>query len=404
MNTSPPSTCRPSSAAGKAAVILLALACGPGTPAQPPSKLPPFLDEFRARNEPAVVSREVSFPSAAGTVRGYLARQDTREALPAVLLIHDQAGLSDWVKQSARELASIGYVVLAVDLAKRVPASGKSSGPVAALADEPTLADLSAAVRWLRRQPDVLPERVGVVGWSWGADQALALAAATPVQACVVCDGALTGDAALLAGLRTTPLLVLVAGKDRALSAFRKALEAARILHRIRVYEGVAPSFMTPRPGKQHAHAETEQAWVEIYNFLGKYVEDAPDNGPAFAAAVKSPSRDRAATTIADIMRAVNEPTGVRGTLIQALQKKPGGPQEWESVRAHAALIAEAGALLEHRAPRKGAHAHWLHEARAYTAAARAVVAAADRQDYAGARRALSALGERCAACHKQHR
>jgi cytochrome c556 len=31
-------------------------------------------------------------------------------------------------------------------------------------------------------------------------------------------------------------------------------------------------------------------------------------------------------------------------------------------------------------------------------------VAAADRQDYAGARRALGELGERCAACHKQHR
>jgi carboxymethylenebutenolidase len=369
-----------------------------------PGKLSPFLDDFRARNEPPVVTREVSFPSAAGTVRAYLARQDTREALPAVLLLHDQAGLSDWVKQSACELASIGYVVLAVDLARRVPASGKSPGPAVALADEPTLADLSAAVRWLRRRPDVLPERVGVVGWSWGADQALALAAATPLQACVVCHGTLADDAALFAGLRTTPLLVLVAGKERALPAFRKALETARILHRIRVYEGVAPGFMTSRPGEPHAHAETEQAWVEIYNFLGKYVEDAPDNGPAFAAAVKSPSRDRAAATIADIMRAVNEPTGVRGALIQALQQKPSGEKEWESVRAYAALIAEAGALLEHRSPRKGAHAHWLQEARAYTAAARAVLAAADRQDYEGARRALGALGERCAACHKQHR
>jgi carboxymethylenebutenolidase len=413
MNISPPSTCRPSSAAaaaGKAAVFLLALAYGPGTPAQPPSKpsppgkLPPFLDEFRARNEPAVLSREVCFPSATGTVRGYLARQDTREALPAVLLIHDQAGPSDWIKQSARELASIGYVVLALDLGKRVPASGKSPGPAAALADEPTLADLSAAVRWLRRRPDVLPERIGVVGWSWGADQALALAAATPLQACVVCYGTLADDAALFAGLRTTPLLVIVAGKERSLPAFRKALEAARIHHRIRVYEDVSQGFMTPRPGKQHAHAETEQAWVEIYNFLGKYVEDAPDNGPAFAGAAKSSPRDSAAATIADIMRAVNEPTGVRGALIRALEKKPGGPQEWESVRAHAALIAEAGALLEHRRPRKGAHAHWLHEARAYTAAARAVVAAADRQDYEGARHALGALGERCAACHKQHR
>jgi carboxymethylenebutenolidase len=389
--------------------LLLALACGPGIPAQPPGKppppggLPPFLEEFRARNEPTVVTREVRFPSAAGTVRGYLARQDVREALPAVLLIHDQAGLSDWVKQSARELASIGYVVLAVDLGGRVPPPGKSPGPAAALADEPTLADLSAAVRWLRRRPDVLPECVGVVGWAWGADLALALAAATPVQACVVCYGSLAADAALLGGLRTTPLMILVAGKDRSLPAFRKALEGARILHRVRVYDGVSPGFMTPRPGKPHAHDETEEAWVEIYNFLGKYVEDAPDNGPAFAGAVKAAPPDKEAA-IADLMRAVNEPTGVRGALIRALAKKPAALQEWETVRANAALIAEAGVLLEHRTPRKGAHGHWLQQARAYTAAARAVVAAADRQDYAGARRALGELGERCAACHKQHR
>src|SRR5262249_56666065 len=102
-----------------------------------------------------------------------------------------------------------------------------------------------------------------------------ALAGARPLQACVFWDGPLADDAALFAGLRTTPLLVTVAGKERSLPAFRKALEAAGIHHRIRLYEDVSPGFMTPQPGKQHAHTETEQAWVEVYNFLGKYVEDA---------------------------------------------------------------------------------------------------------------------------------
>jgi dienelactone hydrolase len=386
-------------------MLMLALMCGPGVPAQPPAKapppggLPPFLDDFRARNEPAVATREVTFASAVGKVRGYLARQDTRESLPGVLLIHDAAGLDDWMKRSARELSSIGYVVLAVDLAKRVPASGKSAGPAAALADEATLAELSAAARWLRRRPDVLPERVGVVGWGWGADQALALASATPVQACVVCYGSLSDDAALIAGLRTTPLLALVAGADRALPAFRRAMDAARMRYRVRVFDGVAPGFMRDRP---EAHAQAEDAWVEIYNFLGKYVEDAPENGATFAKAGKEP--DKGAATIADLMRAVNAPTGVRGALLRALEKRPAGRKEWAAVRAHAALIAEAGALLTQRNPPRGAHGHWLDQARAFTGAAREVVHAANRQDYAGARRALDALEQRCAACHKQHR
>ncbi len=390
--------------------VLLLVVGGMGasrqTPPSPPASgnLPPFLDDFRARSEPAIITRMVKFPSAAGTVRGYLARQETREALPAVLLIHDVSGLTDWIKTSARELASIGYVVLAVDLAKRVPASGKSSGPVAALGDEATLANLSAAIRWLRRQPDVLPDRVGVVGWSWGADQALALATATPLQACVACYGSLEIDSALLAGLRTTPLLVLVAGKEKALTVFQKALEAAQIRHKARIFEGVSAGFMTPRPGKPHAHDQTEEAWVEIYNFLGKYVEDAPENGPGFAAGVKGSPAQKAVARVADIMRAVNEPTGVRGVLIQALAKEPAARQEWESIRAQAALVAEAGILLEQHRPRKGAAADWLRHTRAFTAKAREIVIAADRQDYVGARRAIAELAKSCAACHKQHR
>ncbi len=407
MNISRRSTCKssePGTAAARVVLLLVALVCASAAPAQPGKapRVPPFLEDFRARNEPAILTTEVAFPSAAGKVRGYLARQDTKESLPAVLLIHDETGLSDWMKQSARELCSIGYVVLAVDLGKRVPALGKAPGPAAALADERTLAELSAAVRWLRRRPDVLPERVGVVGWSWGADQALALAAATPLQACVVCHGSLTDDAALLGGLRTTPVLAIVAGKDPALAAFRKALEAARMLHKVRLFAGVAPDFM--RPGKPYAAAEAEEAWVAIYNFLGKYVEDAPENGPVFRALVKGLAQEKAVATVADIMRAVNEPVGVRGTLIRALEKQPAGLQEWESIRANAALVAEAGALLESRQPRKGGHGHWVDQARAFTAAAHRVVDAADRRDYLSARRALGELAERCTACHKQHR
>jgi hypothetical protein len=170
------------------------------------------------------------------------------------------------------------------------------------------------------------------------------------------------------------------------------------------VFEGIAAGFMTPRPGKPHAHAETEEAWVEIYNFLGKYVEDAPENGPVFRSAVKSPADGKGIATIADLMRAVNEPVGVRGTLLRALEQKPASRQEWDAVRANAALVAETGELLERRRPPKGPAGHWIDQARAFAAAARDVVTAADRRDYAAARRAAAALAERCASCHKQHR
>jgi carboxymethylenebutenolidase len=402
MSTCPPSTCKWSKRVGVATV---ALACCVAVPASQPH-VPPFLDTFRANNEPAIVSKMVSFPSAVGTVKGYLARPDTKEVLPAVLLLHDEAGLTPWMQTSAREMASIGFVVLALDLEKRLPLSGKAAGPLAALTDEATLADLSAAVRWLRRRPDVLAERIGVAGWAWGGEQALALAATTPLQGCIVCYASLTDAPALMGGLRGTPVLAIVAGRDPALPAFRKALAAGGGPVRIRELVELPAGFMRPRPGKPFAHAETEQAWVDVYNFLGKYVEDAPENGPWMQhTTADAPVAHRPVATIADVMRTINHPdTGIRGSLIRGLEKEPSTVQQWKSIRAEAALIAEAGGLLQGRLPSKGSRSHWVERAQAYVAAARQVVTAADQRDFTAARRGLEELGASCAACHKQHR
>jgi carboxymethylenebutenolidase len=366
-------------------------------PARSPDGPPPFLEAFRAKKDPPVVTREETIASAVGKVRGLLALPDVNKPLPAILLLPDERGLTDWVKKSAKELAGIGYVVLTLDVGKHA-----SSGPPHA--DQQLMAELSAAVRWLRLRPEVLPGSVGVVGWSDGAGRALAVAGSTPLQACVACYGPLSADPAMVAGLRATPLLLLVAGEDKSLPAFRKALAAAGVFHKVRVFPGAAPGFMTPGPGKAYNHDQAEAAWVELYNFFDTYVEDAPLNGPTFGALTRLPAEEKAVATIADLMRAINGPTGVRVTLVGALDKEPARAQQWQQIQAAAALIAEAGLMLKRRSPPRGSHAHWQLQADAFTASARKIVAAASRHDYPAARRGLEEVGQRCAVCHKQHR
>jgi hypothetical protein len=256
----------------------------------------------------------------------------------------------------------------------------------------------------LRRRPDVESERVGVVGWARGGEQALALAAATSVQACVVCDVPVPDDPAVLRGLRGTALLGLFGGKEptlhKRLDKFRKALAEIDIPHKVQIYDSAGAGFMGPADGKAFDAAAADRAWVELYEFLGKYVEDAPLRTSA-APAVGAPS---AVASIADIMYAVNDPTQVRGALMQALEQKPAGPRQWDHIRADAALIAEVGNLLQARTPRKGTREHWLAQVKAYTAAAETIVGAADGRDYPAAQRGLKELNARCAACHDQHR
>jgi carboxymethylenebutenolidase len=370
--------------------------------------LRPFLEELDAHKPPAVITQDVGFTSAVGRVGGYRARPDTAERLPAVLLLHDEQGLTDWMKQNARDLAGVGYVVLALDLPQgRAPSAGKAPGASSILAGEKTLAELSAAVRWLRRCPDVLPQQVGVVGWSWGGEQALALAAATPLQACVICDAPVTVDPALIAGLRGTPVLAVVAGGNedarKRTPAFQKALAAARVPHKLCVYDGVRAGFMGPEERKSYAPTAADRAWFEVYEFLGKYVEDAAANQAPPPAAESAPGKIPVAT-IADIMRAVNAPTGVRGTLIRALEQKPATERQWSRVRANAALLADAGTLLQSHTPPRGTRRQWLEQVAVFRAAAQTIVAAADQNDYSGARRGLEQVAGRCAACHELHR
>jgi carboxymethylenebutenolidase len=281
MNIFRPLICKWTEVAALAGVLALAGAAGATGdegPA-PPRHLLPFLEEFKAPRA-AVLTQHVGIVTAVGKVDGFLARPDVREALPAVVLIpngmalQNGTGLQKWMRQSARDLAGIGYVVLAVDVRK------KAGDPLSERARERTLAELSAAVRWLRRRSDVLPERVGVVGWSWGGEQALALAATTSLQACVVCDSPAAIDAATRAGLRSTPVLGIFGqgNEQRAneIRAFQKALAGAAAPRQMRMLPGLHPGFMDPEHAGVYSHEAAEQAWLDIYEFLGKYVEDPP--------------------------------------------------------------------------------------------------------------------------------
>jgi dienelactone hydrolase len=358
-----------------------------------PRSLPPFLDDFFANTEPAILAKEVRFPSAVGTVTAFWARPDVKQPVPALLVVYDEEPWTDWMKTNTRHFASIGYEVLTVNVQKRRILATRAAND--AFTDEPTLAELAAAVRWLRGRPEVAPNRLGIVGWGWSGGQALALASALPVQACVICDAPLPAESALVTGLRQTPILCFFAEKGAISRKSIEEFEKSNNLIQRKVMPGVSPGFMGPPGAKSYDHEAAENAWVAMYNFLEKQVEDA--RPPA----IESP---RSVATIADMMRAVNEPAGLRGLVSKGLEQEPTTQKQWERVRANAALIADSGSWLAAQAPPKGAVGHWKEQAEAFAAAAESMARAADRRDYPAARRGLTLLAGQCAACHSEHR
>src|SRR2546425_2702209 len=64
-------------------------------------------------------SEYVKFLSGHDTITAYLAYPERRDPAPAVIVIHEIFGMSDFVRQTTEQLAKDGFVAIAPDLLSR---------------------------------------------------------------------------------------------------------------------------------------------------------------------------------------------------------------------------------------------------------------------------------------------
>ncbi len=120
--------------------------------------------------EPVFAALEdVSFTSADGvTLRGWYLPSRNRAA---VVLVHGFANNRAQLLFEARTLAAAGYGVLLFDLR----AHGESGGDTVTWGDRERR-DVTAALDFVSRRPDVDPERLGLFGFSMGGTTSLLVA------------------------------------------------------------------------------------------------------------------------------------------------------------------------------------------------------------------------------------
>ena len=229
-----------------------------------------------------------------GNTTGYLVypnqnqSSDEKAKLPAVVLIHENKGLNDYIKESADLLAKNGYVVLAVDLfnGEVVTNNSERSGELTgAIRGNPDIAieNMKAAVNYLRSLDNVDPSKIASLGWCFGGQQSLQLAINSkddPIAATVIYYGRLTNDSQAISNI-TSPVLGIFGGKDQSISVdsvmqFQKALNDTGIANEIYVYPNVGHAFANPS-NDNYAPTETADAWKKTLNFLGKYLQSEVD-------------------------------------------------------------------------------------------------------------------------------
>ena len=227
----------------------------------------------------ATVAESITYPAGAESGRGLLYRPAGPGPFPAVIVVHDDYGLTDWVKRQAERLVDRGYLVLAVDLyhdqavGDVIDAHIMSRG----LPQDQVMAELKAAANYLMRHPNQRGGDLGILGWGMGGGYALDAALQDArLRAVVTCYGRLTTDANVLAPLQA-PVMGIFAGRDEGISPetieqFRTAMRrAGKQLADIHVYPECGHGFMNPEdPGRpsENATRATADAWSKIETFL----------------------------------------------------------------------------------------------------------------------------------------
>ena len=204
------------------------------------------------------------------------------EKLPAVIMIHENRGLNDNIKDTADILAKQGYVVLAVDLFQgQVTADPNRARELSSsVRNNPGIAieNMKSAIAYLSSLQNVNASRIATIGWCFGGGQSLQLALNSedhPLAATIIYYGQVVNDTNEISKIKW-PVLGIFGDQDQSISvdsvkAFEQALNETGVTNEIHIYPGVGHAFANPS-NDNYAPQETADAWKKTLAFLKRYV------------------------------------------------------------------------------------------------------------------------------------
>ena len=235
-------------------------------------------------NDSALISSDIKYSSTDGAAIGaYLTRPKGEGRLPAVVVLHENRGLVDHIRDVARRLAKAGYVALAPDLLSRQGGTGSFASPNAAIegirkVDEKGVTkDLTGGINYLKGQNYVLTNKIGVVGFCWSGGQAtLILTRNRDLAAGVVYYGRNPNDLDDVKNI-SAPVLASYGEKDERITAGVPALEEAMKKHgksfEYKIYPGAQHAFNNDTNPQRYNAEAAKDAWGRTLEFFRKHLQ-----------------------------------------------------------------------------------------------------------------------------------
>jgi carboxymethylenebutenolidase len=234
------------------------------------------------RTDPVTTHGEwVTIKRGTESIRAYVAYPERNTRRPAIIVIHEIFGLTDWEPKVVDRLAKEGFVAIVPDLLSSKhgksptdPDEGRKL--VGELEPERITADLDAVYAYVNGLPAVAKDKIGTIGFCWGGGQSFRYATNNPnLKAAVVCYGP-PPDTAALHRIQA-PVLGVYGENDARIDAtlpdIAAKMQSAGKTFTYEVYPGTGHGFL--KPGRQGSDGpQVEKAWNRILEFyrarLGK--------------------------------------------------------------------------------------------------------------------------------------
>lgn len=216
------------------------------------------------------------------SIQAFIVYPEVKGKAPAVVVIHEIFGLTDWARSVADDLAAKGYIAIAPDL---LSGSGPNGGGTSAFASsqdatkavsgldpDTVTADLNAAADYVKNLP-ASNGKLAVAGFCWGGGQSFRFATNRhDLSAAFVFYGSGPKDVSSI----TAPVYGFYAGDDGRIGATipdtKTAMQQASKKYDPITYEGAKHGFM--RAGEDPANTieankkAHDQAWERWLSLL----------------------------------------------------------------------------------------------------------------------------------------
>ena len=221
----------------------------------------------------------VRFPAGGTEISGYLARPEHGSAGPAVLICHENRGLTPHIQDVARRYAKAGYAALALDLLSREGGTAGMDpdavpGALTKAGAQRHVSDFAAGFDYLNAQDFVDHGRIAMNGFCFGGGITWQAATALPGLKATSAFYGPAPDLDKVAAIKAAVFGVYAELDQRitgAMPALRDALAKTDVRHELKVYPGVDHAFHNDT-GERYNQEQATAAWNDTLAWFGKYV------------------------------------------------------------------------------------------------------------------------------------